>query len=84
MTTPRSIEKASISLFSGAGIGDLGVEYGCDIPVKICVESVAERADLIDKNFDDCEVIQEDLSKARVTRKVVTQWKKKFPEKIHC
>jgi len=81
MTTPRSVEKASISLFSGAGIGDLGVEYGCDIPVKICVESVAERAELIDKNFDDCEAIHGDLSKARVTRKVVTQWKKKFPEK---
>tara|TARA_B100000767_G_C19729223_1_gene520849 strand:+ start:375 stop:1640 length:1266 start_codon:yes stop_codon:yes gene_type:complete len=79
MTTQRGIEKASISLFSGAGIGDLGVEYGCGIPVKICAEHIPERADLIEKNFDDCKVITGDLSSTN--REVVRVWKKKFPQK---
>ena len=81
MTATRSIEEASISLFSGAGVGDLGVEYGCRIPVKICVEKVPERAKLIDKVFDDCEVIIGDLAKPKITTKVVTTWKNKFPKK---
>ena len=81
MTATRSIERASISLFSGAGIGDLGVEYGCNIPVKICAEKIPERANLIKNNFENCEVIIGDLSKDKISRKVITTWNDEFPEK---
>ena len=37
----EEVVQASISLFS-AGIGDLGIEYGCSIPVAISAELVPD------------------------------------------
>ena len=69
----EEVVRASISLFSSAGIGDLGIEYGCSIPVAISAELVPERAALIRTNYPDCNVVEGDL---RTTKKqVISAWK---------
>ena len=79
MKAQRSIQPASVSLFSGAGIGDLGVEYGCKIPVEFFAEFVEERAALIRENFRGREVIQGDLETTYKT--VIKEWNKKYRKK---
>jgi DNA (cytosine-5)-methyltransferase 1 len=52
---------ASISIFSGGGIGDLGIEHGCDIPVISACEIVPSRAALLRSNFPSTRVFQSDI-----------------------
>ena len=59
----RDVMDVSISLFSSAGIGDLGVEYGCGIPVVVSCELLPERADLIKRNYPQTTVVQGDIRK---------------------
>ena len=67
------VVRASISLFSSAGIGDLGVEYGCGIPVVISAELVPERAALIRTNYPNCNVVEGDLLETK--KDVISAWK---------
>lgn len=79
MKTREDIQRASVSLFSGAGIGDLGVEHGCNIPVEFFAEFVKERAALIRENFRGREVIPGDLETTHKT--VIKKWSKKYGKK---
>lgn len=51
----------SVSLFSGGGVGDLGVQYGAGVPVIACAELVPERAALLRHFFPDAAVHEGDL-----------------------
>ena len=51
----------SISTFSGGGIGDVGVEWGADVPVISACEFVSERAGLIRQNFPNTKVFDGDI-----------------------
>jgi DNA (cytosine-5)-methyltransferase 1 len=62
MSVPGDVMNACISLFSGAGIGDLGIHYGCGIDTIVAVEKVESRADLIRANYPGTEVIQGDIT----------------------
>jgi len=66
MDEETEIENISISLFSSAGIGDLGVEYGCNIPVIISAELLQKRCNLIRHNYPNCEVVMGDLRKTKM------------------
>ena len=66
MSVPNDVMNACISLFSGAGIGDLGIHYGCGIETIVAVEKEEDRADLIRVNYPETEVIQGDI-KQKVT-----------------
>jgi site-specific DNA-cytosine methylase len=59
------VVNASVSLFSSAGIGDLGIEYGCDIPVVLSAELNEKRADLISNNYPEGIVIRGDIVKTK-------------------
>lgn len=76
MDEGADIEEASISLFSSAGIGDLGVEYGCEIPVVISAELLPERGELIRQNYQDCEVIIGDIRKTK--KSIISKAKEKM------
>ena len=65
MEVKPDVEVASISLFSSAGIGDLGVEYGCNIPVVLSAELLPERVELIKKNYQKCRVVEGDIRKTK-------------------
>ena len=67
MDDKADIKRASISLFSSAGIGDLGVEYGCEIPVILSAELLSERGKLIRENYKSCEVVIGDIRKTKKT-----------------
>jgi len=69
----KEVVQASVSLFSSAGIGDLGIEYGCGIPVVISAELVPERAALIRTNYPDCNVVEGDLRETK--NQVISAWK---------
>ena len=58
--TTRSV-RVSGSLFSGGGVGDVGVEWGCAIPVLAAAEILPSRAQLIRKNFPATEVFEGDI-----------------------
>ena len=73
------VADASISLFSSAGIGDLGIEYGCGIPVAISAELLDDRADLIEANYPHCTVIRGDLRQTK--GEVIKTWQNNFPKK---
>ena len=73
MPESKEVVRASISLFSSAGIGDLGIEYGCGIPVAISAELVPERAALIQTNYPDCNVVVGDLRETK--KEVISAWK---------
>ena len=62
MGIPGDVMKACISLFSGAGIGDLGIHHGCGIDTIVAVEKVESRADLFRANYPQTEVIQGDIN----------------------
>ena len=66
MSVPDDVMNACVSLFSGAGIGDLGIHYGCGIETIVAVEKEEDRADLIRVNYPETEVIQGDI-KQKVT-----------------
>jgi DNA (cytosine-5)-methyltransferase 1 len=70
------VAHASVSLFSSAGIGDLGIEYGCGIPVVISAELLEERANLIKANYPHSSVIRGDLRQTK--SEVIKIWKEKF------
>lgn len=53
--------RCSVSLFSGGGIGDLGVQYGAEIPVIALSELLEDRADVLRKLFPDASVHQGDI-----------------------
>ena len=65
MEVKPDVEVASISLFSSAGIGDLGIEYGCNIPVVLSAELLPERVALIRENYRNCKVIHGDIVKTK-------------------
>ena len=75
MGEDEKVAQASVSLFSSAGIGDLGIEYGCGIPVAISAELVPERAALIRTNYPDCKVVEGDLRETK--NEVISTWKSK-------
>ncbi len=50
------VADASISLFSGGGFGDIGIEYGAGIPVVLCCELLTERADVLKRLFPSAAV----------------------------
>ena len=54
-------KKFSGSLFSGAGIGDVGIEWGLGIPVLAACELIPSRAELIRRNFPNTKVFQGDI-----------------------
>jgi site-specific DNA-cytosine methylase len=58
MSVPDDVMNACVSLFSGAGIGDLGIHYGCGIETIVAVEKEEDRADLIRANYPKTEVMQ--------------------------
>jgi DNA (cytosine-5)-methyltransferase 1 len=62
MSVPDDVMNACVSLFSGAGIGDLGIHYGCGIDTIVAVEKVESRADLIRVNYPGTGVIQGDIN----------------------
>ena len=49
------------SFFSGGGFGDLGVEFGCNLPVLTACELLQDRADLIRHNFPQSHVFEGDI-----------------------
>ena len=51
----------SISTFSGGGIGDLGIEWGQQLPVLSTCELLPDRAALIRHNFPDTRVFVGDI-----------------------
>jgi DNA (cytosine-5)-methyltransferase 1 len=51
----------SISTFSGGGIGDAGIEWGCKVPVISACELVPVRAGLIRYNYPETKVFEGDI-----------------------
>jgi len=59
----EEVAMVSGSVFSGGGIGDVGIEWGLDIPVMAACEIVPSRAELIRRNFPDTKVFEGDVWK---------------------
>ena len=75
MSKQKQLVEASVSLFSSAGIGDLGIEYGCGIEVSISAELLPQRVKLLRHNYPKCTVFEGDIT---VTAPMVIEgWKKK-------
>ena len=53
----------SASVFSGGGIGDVGIEWNLGIPVMAACELVSSRAELIRRNFPKTKVFEGDVWK---------------------
>ena len=49
------------SIFSGGGLGGVGVEWGAKIPVLAACELIPSRAALIRSNFPDTKVFEGDI-----------------------
>lgn len=45
------VSRCSVSLFSGGGFGDIGVQYGAGVPVVACSELLEDRADVLRRLF---------------------------------
>ena len=58
--------KVAGSLFSGGGIGDVGIEWGNAIPVLAASEVIPSRAALIRKNFPQTKVFEGDIRKTKL------------------
>lgn len=56
MTGFDKVSKHSISLFSGGGIGDLGIQYGAEIPVIAFCEVDKNRRKLLSNNYPNAEI----------------------------
>jgi len=67
------------SLFSGGGVGDVGIEWGCGIPVLAALEMIPSRAQLIAKNFSDTKVFEGDIWKLK--EEYISFFKKKLDGK---
>ena len=63
------------SLFSGGGVGDFGIEWGCGIPVLAALEMIPSRAQLIAKNFPETKVFEGDIWK--LNEEYISFFKKK-------
>ena len=59
----NDVALASTSLFSGGGIGDVGIEWGVGVPVLAACELVPSRAELIRRNFPETKVFEGDIWK---------------------
>jgi len=57
----RTVSDKSVSLFSSTGIGDLGIEYGCKLPVCVFSELEPDRAALLEKNYPNAKVVVGDI-----------------------
>ena len=53
------------SLFSGGGLGDIGIEWGCGIPVIGACEIIHSRSSLLRKNFPNTQVFEGDIWKIK-------------------
>ena len=53
--------RCSVSLFSGGGIGDLGIHYGCDVPIVACAELLPDRVNLLKQFYPDADIFGGDL-----------------------
>ena len=78
MVKKDDVKHTSISLFSSAGIGDLGIEYGCKIPVLLSAELLEKRAELIRQNYPNGKVVVGDI---RETKKEIIIMSKKMLDK---
>jgi DNA (cytosine-5)-methyltransferase 1 len=58
-------ERIAGSIFSGGGLGDVGIEWGCGIPVLGACEIVPSRASLIRQNFPNTKVFEGDIWKLK-------------------
>lgn len=56
-----AVVRCSVSLFSGGGIGDVGVEYGANVPVIACAEVVPARAQVLRTLFPHATVHEGDI-----------------------
>ena len=54
--------KMAGSLFSGGGVGDVGLEWGAGIPVIAAGEIIPSRAALIRENFPGTRVFEGDIN----------------------
>ncbi len=59
----EEVSLVSGSLFSGGGVGDVGIEWGAKIPVLAACELVPSRAALIRSNFPGTKVFEGDVWK---------------------
>ena len=59
------VSRVSASIFSGGGIGDVGIEWGAGIPVIASCEIVPSRANLIRLNFPKTKVFEGDIWKLK-------------------
>ena len=57
----EEVSLVSGSLFSGGGVGDVGIEWGAKIPVLAACELVPSRAALIRSNFPGTKVFEGDV-----------------------
>ncbi len=57
----NEVALASASLFSGGGVGDVGIEWGLGVPVIAACELVSSRAELIHRNFPETRVFEGDI-----------------------
>ena len=62
--TRSSEKKFNVSLFSGGGFGDLGM-HANDVKTIVFCEKIKERADLIQSNFPDSKVSNQDIYDAK-------------------
>jgi site-specific DNA-cytosine methylase len=65
----------SISTFSGGGIGDAGIEWGCKVPVISACELVPDRAGLIRHNYPGTHVFQGDIWELKQGIIDVLEWR---------
>ena len=71
----------SISTFSGGGIGDCGIEWGCDLPVISVCELEDDRAGLIRHNFGkDVEIFGDiEVDKIKIIKHANNKLKNRSP-----
>ena len=55
------VVKVAVSLFSGGGFGDIGVEHGAGVPVIACCELLEERSSVLRDIFPHASVHQGDI-----------------------
>lgn len=60
MSTDR-VARCAVSLFSGGGVGDVGVNFGAQVPVIACAEMVHERASTLRSLFPNASVHEGDI-----------------------
>lgn len=53
---PHDVHMGCVSLFSGGGFGDIGVEYGANVPILLCCELLDERASVLRRLFPSASV----------------------------